>query len=165
MPYTLLRLTPDQLLDLSAARAPAEFADRADPEALPPPRVADRALRLLADGGQDEWCCTFVIVRLADQRIVGGCGYKGPPRDGQVEIGYGVSPECRRQGAASVATALLLQRAWAAGVPSVRAEILPDNAASAGVVRKLGFSCTERRVADDGETVDVWVATRPGEVA
>lgn len=52
----------------------------------------------------------------------------------------------------------LLDLAFANGVREVFAEILPENAASVAVVRKLGFRLEGSRVDDEGDAVGVWVA-------
>ena len=156
---TLQPLTLAHLADLAASRVPASMVGRVEQGGLPPAFVAQRALDMIADGKSEFWCATFVIVR-ADGRIVGGCGFKGEPADGRVEIAYGIAPSSRRQGAAAAAVQALLAIAFSQGVAVVFAEILPENIASAGVVRKHGFEYTGSRVDEDGDTVGVWVARR-----
>ena len=92
-------------------------------------------------------------MRDTDNQVVGGCGFKNEPKGGRVEIGYGVSAECRRQGAASTAVRALLKLAFSNGVTEVLAEILPFNAASVAVVEKLGFKSTGARGTEDNETL------------
>ena len=112
MPFSLLQLSREELLECADARLPAALASRVEEGALPPSFVAARALKLIADGKAEFWCNTFLIVRNRDQRIIGGCGFKDAPKDGRVEIGYGVSPSSRGQGAATAAVGLLLQLAF-----------------------------------------------------
>ena len=72
--------------------------------------------------------------------VVGDIGFKGGPRDGMVEIGYSVLPAYRRHGYAAEAARALV--AWALGQPDVNrvtAECLDDNAASIGVLEKIGM--------------------------
>ena len=146
-----------ELADLAASRVPAGMEGRAQPGALPPAFVAQRALDRIARGCSEFWCATFLVVR-EDGEIVGGCGFKGEPADGRVEIAYGVAPAHRRQGVAAGAVRALLDLAFANGVREVFAEILHENAASVAVVRKLGFRSEGSRVDDDGDAVGVWVA-------
>lgn len=97
------------------------------------------ALRPLAEHPEHTGEGTFLVVR--DGVVVGDCGWFGPPdEDGEVEIGYGVAPSARRQGVGTAAVELLL--AWCAerGARSVRAEVLPGNAASLGLLARLGFA-------------------------
>lgn len=158
-PITLQALTREILLELAAARVPASLPGPIEPGALPPAFVAQRSLRGQEDGCAAPWCNTY-LMRRGDQ-IVGGCGFKGEPVQGQVEIGYGVADTCRRQGVATAAVTQLLQLAFDAGASSVLAEVLPGNAASTGVVRQLGFRDSGRRIDEDGETVVRWVADAP----
>jgi RimJ/RimL family protein N-acetyltransferase len=86
------------------------------------------------------WWMYYVV--LADAReLIGVAGYKGPPADGTVEVGYGVLDAHRRQGYATEATRALVDRAFATpGVTRVIAETLPHLHPSIGVMEKLGFT-------------------------
>jgi RimJ/RimL family protein N-acetyltransferase len=162
MSFSLLQLSREQLLECADSRLPAALASRVEEGALPPSFVAARALKLVAEGKAEFWCNTFLIVRNHDQRVIGGCGFKDAPKDGRVEIGYGVSPGCRGQGAATAAVGLLLRLAFGRGVREVFAEVTPDNLASARVVRKLGFVGTGTRVDEENQVVVQWVAENGG---
>ena len=162
MSFSLLQLSREELLECADARVPAALASRVEEAALPPSFVAARALKLIAEGKAEFWCSTFLIVRNRDQRIIGGCGFKDAPKDGRVEIGYGVSPGSRGQGAATAAVGLLLQRAFGSGVREVFAEVTPENLASAKVVRKLGFVSTGTRMDKEDGMVVQWVANNGG---
>jgi RimJ/RimL family protein N-acetyltransferase len=95
--------------------------------------------------------------------LVGWGGFKGPPQDGAVEIGYAVAPGWRGRGVASLAVRALLGEAWAApGVEAVLAHTLAEPNASVRVLLKAGF-------ARDGERSDAnigplwrWRLPRPG---
>ena len=127
--------------------------------ALPPRHVAQRALRLLSEGESEEWCSTFFMTLEPEGIVVGACGFKGPPSQGQVEVGYGVAPSMRKQGYASAALRSLLNIAFCSGeVTEVLAEVSPSNEASSRVVEKLGFVSTGTRVDEEGEVVVQWVA-------
>jgi [ribosomal protein S5]-alanine N-acetyltransferase len=156
--FTLQPLTHQQLCHLAESRIPPELESRVAGGALPPAFVAARSLAQLAEGKSELWCSTFLIVRGADSRVVGGCGFKNEPKTRRVEIGYGVSEACRRQGAASAAVRALLKLAFSNGATEVLAEILPLNAASVAVVEKLGFKNTGVRVTEDNETHNLWLA-------
>jgi RimJ/RimL family protein N-acetyltransferase len=71
--------------------------------------------------------------------LVGSVGYKGPPKDGVVEIGYSVVPSWRRQGLATEACLALIESAWRRGATEVVAHTLAGLEPSIGVLRKLGF--------------------------
>jgi len=83
------------------------------------------------------WIC-YVVTR--DDRIVGTCGYKGPPRDGRVEIAYFTFPPNEGAGLAT-AMAQALVRIASRTDPRlvVFAQTLPDRNASHRVLEKLGF--------------------------
>lgn len=156
MAFSLLQLTETQLRQIAALEVPPELADRLEPNALPPEFVAERALRLLAQGVGDVWACTYLIVRQHDSRLVGGCGFKIKPLGGRVEIGYGVSPVARRQGAATEAVKRLVGIAFSAGANEVVADVSPKNGASGRVVQKAGFTQVGSRVDEAGEYVVQW---------
>ena len=160
MPFSLSPLSRTHLEALRDSSAPPDLAGRAESEALPPPRVAIRALKSLNEGCEPLWASTFCIVRDGDQKIVGSCGFKGSPNNGRVEIGYGVSPACRREGVATSAVSQLVELAFSAGANEVLAQVLPENLASSGVARKLGFRNLGLRLDEEGVAVMHWVAAR-----
>ncbi|MFZ4649851.1 MAG: GNAT family N-acetyltransferase [Rubrivivax sp.] len=157
MPFSLLQLSHSELEDLADSRVPMRLGQRIELGALPPAFVAAGSLQLHASGHPEPWSTSFLIVRDQDDRIVGACGFKTPPENGCVEIGYGVSEAARDQGAATKAVALLVAKAFSAGATSVLAEILPDNHASAKVVQRNGFVDTGARNDKTGEYVVQWV--------
>jgi hypothetical protein len=69
MPFSLLQLSREQLLECADSRQPSALASRVEEGALPPSFVAARALQLIAEGKAEFWCNTFLIVRNRDQRI------------------------------------------------------------------------------------------------
>lgn len=73
-------------------------------------------------------------------RPVGGGAFKGPPKDGAVEIAYYTLPELEGQGYAS-ATAAELVRIARSTMPDivVTAQTLPQPNASNALLKKLGF--------------------------
>ena len=82
----------------------------------------------------------YVIVRRSDGLAVGDAGFHGPPRGGEVEIGYALVPSARGNGLAAEATGLLV--AWARaqpGVLRVAARVDPSNEPSRRLLEKLGF--------------------------
>lgn len=72
--------------------------------------------------------------------VVGGIGFHGPPRDGLVEVGYGVVESVRGRGVTTAALRLMLE--VAAGYPEVKrvcGRTTPDNVASQKVMLAAGF--------------------------
>ncbi len=157
VPFTLLPLSKPQLESLAASREPEELQLRAEHGSLPPTFVAARSLELAAAPENATWASTFLIVRNEDSRFVGACGFKTAPNAGRVEIGYGVSPVARGQGAATAALKLLSHIAFEAGAAEVLAEVLPSNVASIRVVEKAGFALVGSRTDEDNEFVLQWI--------
>jgi RimJ/RimL family protein N-acetyltransferase len=75
-----------------------------------------------------------------DEGVVGTCAFKAPPRLGRVEIAYFTFPEFEGRGFAQAMARELL--AIAARLPGlvVVAQTLPEENASNGVLRRLGFT-------------------------
>jgi RimJ/RimL family protein N-acetyltransferase len=94
-----------------------------------------------ADAG---WYLYYLVLedgRPEAREAVGIVGYKGPPADGTVEVGYGVLPGHRRRGYAAEAVAALVERAFSfPGVERVAAETYPHLVPSIGVMEKNGFT-------------------------
>jgi RimJ/RimL family protein N-acetyltransferase len=91
----------------------------------------------------------WIAVDRASNAIVGGAGFVGRPREGQVELGYGIAPEARKRGYATEAARGVVE--WALAQPGVERVVAgcdPDNAASIRVLEKLGF---ERAGTEDGQ--------------
>jgi RimJ/RimL family protein N-acetyltransferase len=81
----------------------------------------------------------YRITRFADARAIGGVGFKGQPRDGCVEIGYGLAASARGYGYAAEALVALLTVAAANGVSKVIADTTLDNVASQRTLTRAGF--------------------------
>ena len=91
-----------------------------------------------ADENGRRWPAFYMIER-AERVLIGGVGFKGLPRQGEVEIGYGLAPARWNRGYASEAVAALCERAFGRGIVRICAGVDGDNAASARVLRKNGF--------------------------
>ena len=141
-----------------ASRAVAKRVsrDRRDPRVDPPwaegyPMDGDKRaclayLRQLPVIGGPSRSHTFGYYQiLMSGRVVGGIGFHGPPREGLVEVGYGVVPSVRRQGVATEALRMILQ--VAAGhdrVNRVCGRTTPDNVASQRVMLSAGMQLVGR---------------------
>ncbi|WP_425258493.1 GNAT family N-acetyltransferase [Rubrivivax sp. RP6-9] len=157
MHFALLPLSTAALEKLAESHVPAELAERAEPESMPPPFVAARALKMEAQPEHQALSTSYLIVREKDSRFVGACGFKTPIGANRVEIGYGVASAARGQGAATAALKLLIGIAAQSGSTEVLAEVLPDNAASIRVIQKAGFVQVGARVDEDSECVIQWL--------
>ena len=115
------------------------------PDTWPPEFIDERALlytREKLEGGPEQagWWMHFVVLVSDPAKLIGTAGYKGPPTDGTVEVGYGIVADHQRRGYATEATRALIERASAH--PEVRrviAETLPELTPSIRVLEKLGF--------------------------
>ncbi len=99
-------------------------------------------LRRLEEHPEDAgWWLNFAVLRgHPDRALVGSAGYKGPPVNGMVEVGYGIVADQRQQGYASEAVRGLLGHAFGrADVDRVIAETYPSLVGSIGVLRSCGF--------------------------
>ncbi len=162
MSFTLQPISRADLQVLADSGLPDGVAGRTADGALPPPFVARRSLGQLQQGQEERWCHGFYIVRDMDGLVVGGCGFKGAPMCGQVEIGYAVSPACRNQGAATQGVRELIQRAFATdAVSEILAQVNPANASSTRIVQKLGFVKGEVEAGEGGEPLAQWVLRKP----
>jgi len=115
--------------------------------------------RLESDPGATAWG-TRLIVAGEPPELVGWGGFKGPPADGTVELGYEIAESRWGRGLATAAVGLMLDEALAVGdVTRVVAHTLPERNASNRVLEKTGFEF-------DGETSEgdepVWRFARSG---
>jgi len=157
MLFSLRSVPEDELRTIASGQTPAAYASSLELDALPPAFVAARALRWAAQGFPEPWSTAFLIIRHEDGRIVGGCGFKTPPRQGRVDVGYAVAPAAQKQGAATAALEMLVEVARGAGASELLAEIAPSNYASTRVVEKAGFQQVGERLDEDNEHVIQWL--------
>lgn len=145
---------PDALASVLGVSIPAGWPEY--------PWVIGFTLKVLQEHpGQAGWWM-YYFLNPEDRVLVGSGGYKGPPRDGTVEIGYEIAPGFRGQGYATAAARQLADRAFnAAGVTVVEARTLPHTNASAAVLMKAGFIC--EGIVPDDQTGQAWLwrKTRP----
>lgn len=81
----------------------------------------------------------YRITRKADGQAIGGIGFKGQPRNGCVEIGYGLARSARGHGYAAEALTALLTVAADHGLFRVVADTDKDNLASQRTLERAGF--------------------------
>jgi RimJ/RimL family protein N-acetyltransferase len=117
-------------------------------EALQPTRDA-----LAADPDGATWG-TRLFLGTAPDELVGWGGFKGPPADGVVEIGYEIAPGRQGRGLAGAAARALVAEAFAdLAVDTVRAHTLPESNRSNRLLESAGF--VNRGEALEG-TDQVW---------
>ena len=94
---------------------------------------------LQSDPTQRAWRIRVVVER-ASNRVIGSINLKGPPDEGDVEIGWGLVEESRGRGYAFEAASAVM--AWAArqpGVTSLSATVPDDNEPSQRLAARLGL--------------------------
>ncbi|HEY6938715.1 MAG TPA: GNAT family N-acetyltransferase [Terriglobales bacterium] len=147
-----LQLTPATVASLEAElrhdyAALAGLLSATVPSSWPPDLYDDDARRyslakLREFPEHADWWTWYILLRQPGRKpdLVGVGGFKGPPRTGVVEIGYGVVKDYQRCGIATEAAAGLVR--WAHAHPHismVAAHTLPELIASIRVLEKNGF--------------------------
>lgn len=134
------------LLELESAKALAAALDVTEPRSWPPPLNDESSQRwflnkLQSDPGIAGWTMWYFVLCSGGQReLVGNGGFKGPPQQGIVEVGYSILPEHQRNGYATEATVALVNWAFShQEVDRVAAETLPRLKPSLSVMRKCGM--------------------------
>ena len=108
--------------------------------------------RVAADPGSPSWGMRLFVLD-EPRTLVGFGGFKGPPRDGAVELGYAIAPSWEGRGLATAATCELAREAFAnCDVRTVIAHTRPEPGASSRVLEKAGFR-------HDGEVPDAGIGT------
>jgi [ribosomal protein S5]-alanine N-acetyltransferase len=105
------------------------------------PRSVERVRHQLEQDPSSARWGTRLFVAGEPPALVGWGGFKGPPRDGVVELGYAVAPAREGRGLATAAVRAMLREAFAD--PQVRAVIahtLPEPGPSPRVLEKAGFA-------------------------
>jgi RimJ/RimL family protein N-acetyltransferase len=119
-------------------------------EALQPARDA-----LAARGGDARWSARFFVTEDPPE-LVGWGGFKGPPNDGVVELGYEIAESRQGRGLATGGVAAMAEHAWADDrVTALIAHTLPEHNASTRVLEKSGFR-HDGEVTENGERVWRW---------
>lgn len=134
----------------------AAFAQHLDafiPTDWPPPLMADAQKPLVeqlrAEGAGLAWYITVT----ARKMLVGFAGFKGPPVNGRIDIGYAIVDSQHRQGFATEAVKALTHFAFLdPRVERVVGETLPDLSASIKVMERCGYTLVGDDVpGHDGE--------------
>ncbi|MCS5719738.1 GNAT family N-acetyltransferase [Herbiconiux sp. CPCC 205763] len=157
-----VRLVPATTLHLAAfLRDPHELSTQlgcAIPVGWPEfPEAIPHTLAVLESRPEEAGWWMHFFLDAESGVLVGSGGFAGPPVDGQVEIGYEIAPEHRRQGYATAAVLALIDRAISSGeVDRMLAHTLATDVRSPGVLRASGFTATGRRADPDDGELTVW---------
>lgn len=105
-----------------------------------------------AEPSSTEWGTRFFVTD-EPLELVGWGGFKGPPQDGIVELGYEIAEAREGRGLATAAAEAMLEEAFAdEQVTAVIAHTLAERNASNRVLEKAGFSF-DGEAEEDGEPV------------
>ena len=101
-----------------------------------------------------------------DGRVVGGCGFAGPPTAGEAEIAYFTFPGNEGRGVATRMAAAMMAATRHTGCTEVFiAHTLPTEGPSRSILRKLGFTCLGVVAHPEDGPIWKWRETRaPGSV-
>ncbi len=102
------------------------------------PEALAQAVAGVRNRSEDPWG-SHLFFDVTDGALVGFGGFKGAPRNAEVELGYAVAPARQGRGIATTAVRALVARARAAGVRTVSAHTLGAENPSTAVLRKSGF--------------------------
>jgi [ribosomal protein S5]-alanine N-acetyltransferase len=116
------------------------------------PEAVPTALAAARHRSEDPWGTHLFFDD--DGALVGIGGFKGPPADDAVEVGYAVSPSRQGRGIATAAVQYFLARAARDGVAVVVAHTLAGVNPSTRVLTKTGFVRTTTQ--HDPEVGEVW---------
>jgi ribosomal-protein-alanine N-acetyltransferase len=106
------------------------------------------------------WWAPRLFVLSTAKRVIGLAGFKGPPLDGAVEIGYSVASAFQGQGLATEGVLSMTEHAFTfPDVTVVFAHTLPAPSSSTRVLEKCGFTKTGEAM-DPGDGL-VWRWERP----
>lgn len=158
MPEVVVRLvTADRALLDAALGDRTALADALDCDVAEGWDVFPGALRrkrdeVSADPHSTLWGARLFVVQ-EPRTLVGWGGFKGPPRDGVIEVGYAVAPSWQGRGVATAAVREMLREAFAVPtVQTVTAHTRAEPGPSVRVLEKVGF-------VRDGEAPDEAVGT------
>ena len=116
--------------------------------------------QLVADPASAAWGSRFFVSGEPPQ-VVGWGGFKGPPVDGTVELGYEIAAALRGRGLATAAARAMLDEAFAhPDVTTVIAHTLAEPNASNHILEKVGFRHAGAQI-EDGEPVWRYARGRP----
>jgi RimJ/RimL family protein N-acetyltransferase len=149
----ILKTHEDDYARLLLGQAPRDLRLADTP--IAPPEVLAMLVDLVRRVGADFSPAAWLIVESGE--AVGLCSITKPPRNGVVEIGYGVAPSRQGRGSAGRAIGEIVR--WAGTDPRVAAlsaETSTTNLASQAVLTRNGFLPVGERVDDEDGPLIVW---------
>jgi RimJ/RimL family protein N-acetyltransferase len=130
-------------------------------EDILPQIVANDAITRLKNGQDWFWCSPRLFLNSDVNKIVGSACFKNSPKDGLVEIGYGILELYNGKGFATAGIARILKEAFSRpDVKGVTAETSVNNIASQRVLEKNGFTKTGTREDPEDGSLIIWQCKR-----
>jgi RimJ/RimL family protein N-acetyltransferase len=155
----LVEATPDHFAWAARAAPDERLEDlRLAPGGIEAPEVLSWIARTAASVSASTGTASAWLIVEGDEAL-GLVSLKAPPREGVVEIGYGIAASRRGRGHASAAVGLVLAIARSRGW-TLTAETSPTNPASAKVLERNGFARVGERLDDDEGPLHAWRAAR-----
>ena len=121
-------------------------------------RVFKFSLERITEKPETKKWWTYFPIEKKSNTLIGSCGFKGPPLNKTVEIGYEVSQSFRNKGFATEITNLLTEIAFKdKHVHTIKAQTLANNKASEKVLQKCHFKFVKEFLDPDNELIFEWV--------
>ena len=149
----IIETTSDDYAALTSGRALRDYNSADSP--IAPPEVLEMLAGVAAHVRETFSPASWLIVE--GQEVVGLCSITRPPRNGEIDIGYGIAPTRQGRGIAGRAIGDIVD--WALGVAFVKAitaETAVENLASQRVLRKNRFIEVNRRVDEEDGALICW---------
>lgn len=120
-------------------------------------RVFKFSLERITENPETKKWWTYLPIEKKSNTLIGSCGFKGPPLNRTVEIGYEVTQLFRNKGLATEMTNLLTEIAFKDHqVNTIKAQTLANNKASAKVLQKCNFRFVKEFLDPDNELIFEW---------
>jgi RimJ/RimL family protein N-acetyltransferase len=149
----IIETTSDDYAALTSGRALRDYKSADSP--IAPPEVLEMLAGVAAHVRETFSPASWLIVE--GNEVVGLCSITRPPRNAEIDIGYGIAPTRQGRGIAGRAIGDIVD--WALGVAFVKAitaETAVENLASQRVLRKNGFIEVNRRVDEEDGALICW---------
>lgn len=105
------------------------------------PRIVNNLLKVESPSGFESW----MVIKNDTSEVIGDIGFKGFNDEAEnIDLGYGIIKEERRNGYAEEAATALITWAFSTGiVKEITARCLKDNVGSINLLKKLNFTETK----------------------
>ena len=136
----LRKIVPSDAAALYAIFSDDEVTRYYDLGTMTDPADAETSVRRMAARHKHGQAIRWAIVRKQDRAFVGTCGFHFQAAGFKAEIGYDLGREYWHQGYMSEALRAMLAYGFETlNLHRIEALVMPENEASAAVLRKLGF--------------------------